>query len=203
LTPTSERLPAGIFGGTFDPIHLGHVAVAEQAADALGLDRVLLVPAARPPHRRPPEASPEDRLAMAQRAAAGHPRLEVSDVEVARPGPSYTVDTVRDLLSHDPGRAWMLLLGWDAAREFGDWHEAPEIVSLVDVAVFNRAGEDAPEPGALAEVGLPLSTRILTVDSPLLSADEIRARLAAGDDVSDAVDPEVLRYIRSHGLYRG
>jgi nicotinate-nucleotide adenylyltransferase len=202
LTPSSEKAAAAIFGGTFDPIHRGHVTVAEQSVRLLGLDTLLLVPAGRPPHRVPPGASPEDRLAMVGLAVRGHPILQPSDIEIRRPGPSYTLDTVRALNAEWPGRRWTLLLGWDAARDFGKWASPGEIVSLVDVAVFNRSGEEPPTEDRLREAGLPQDTRLLTVDSPDLSADEIRARLAGGVDVGDDLDPSVLEYIRAHELYR-
>ena len=201
MTPTSDGGPAGIFGGTFDPIHRGHVAVAEQSARILGLSDLLVVPAGRPPHRAAPEASPADRLAMAELALQGHDLLRVSDIEVRRPGPSYAVDTIRELRRAAPGRRWTLLLGWDAAREFGTWHSAAEIVSLADLAVFNRGGEETPTRERLAAAGLPPGTRLLTVDSPELSAVEIRARLAAGADVSVDLGPTVWDYVRSHHLY--
>src|SRR5215467_7405066 len=104
----------GVVGGTFDPIHLGHVAMAEAGADCAGLDRVLLVPAGVPPHRGAATASAADRLAMVRIAAAGHPRLEVSDVELRRAGPSFTVDTLRALAAERPDAQLHLLLGWDA-----------------------------------------------------------------------------------------
>ena len=201
MTPSSERRPAGIFGGTFDPIHRGHVAVAEQSARLLGLDELLVIPAGRPPHRAAPEASPDDRLAMVELALEGHELLRPSDLEVRRPGPSYTVDTIRALRAAAPGRRWTLLLGWDAAREFGTWHDAPEIVSLVEMAVFNRSGEETPTAERLLAAGLPADTRLLAVGSPELSADEIRARLTAGKDVADDLVPGVWDYIRARHLY--
>src|SRR5205807_6072650 len=114
------RVPAvrvGVGGGTFDPIHLGHVAMAEAAADCAGLDRVLLRPASVPPHREAAAAPAEDRLAMTRIAVAGHPRLDVSDLELRRAGPSYTVDTLRTLGRKRPGDELYLVLGWDAARD--------------------------------------------------------------------------------------
>lgn len=188
-------------GGTFDPVHRGHVAVADQAARLLELDEVLLVAAGRPPHREAPGASPADRLAMVELAVAGHPALRASDVEVSRPGPSYAVDTLRELRRADPGREWVLLLGWDAAREFQTWHRAPEIVSLARIAVFNRTGESPPDATGLAEAGLPGDAIVLTVDSPPIAAEEIRRRLASGEDTGAEIEPAVRDYIRDHGLY--
>ncbi|HEV3233397.1 MAG TPA: nicotinate (nicotinamide) nucleotide adenylyltransferase [Candidatus Dormibacteraeota bacterium] len=200
MTPSSDRR-AGIYGGTFDPIHRGHVAVAEQSAKLLGLPSLLVVPAGRPPHRQSPEASAEDRLAMVELALGDRPRLRASDIEVRRPGPSYAVDTLRELGRADPATHWTLLLGWDAAREFGTWHSAPEIVSLADVVVFNRSGQESPTRDGLLAAGLPPETRVLEVDSPELSADSIRERLAAGEDPAADLHPAVWDYIRTHHLY--
>jgi nicotinate-nucleotide adenylyltransferase len=177
------------------------VAVAEQAAAVLGLRQLLIVPAGRPPHRDPPEASAEDRLAMVRLALGGHPRLLASDIEVRRPGPSYAVDTLRGLRQQEPGATWTMLLGWDAAREFRSWQDAAEIVSLARLAVFNRSGQEAPTDTGLREAGLPPDTRVLRVDSPELSADSIRDRLAAGEEVAADLDPAVWEYIGQHHLY--
>jgi nicotinate-nucleotide adenylyltransferase len=191
----------GILGGTFDPVHLGHVEVARQVREDLGLARVLLVPSSSPPHREAPSASPEDRLEMARLAIAGHPGLEVDDVEVRRGGTSYAVDTLHQLKQVDPGRELVLLLGRDAAVEFGSWHRAAEIGDLARVAVFNRAGSDGG-PIDVEAAGLPAATILLEVDSPAISATEIRDLLALGGDVSGMVPASVLEYIRDHALYR-
>ncbi len=140
-------------------------------------------------------------MAMVELALRGHPRLRPSDIEVRRPGPSYAVDTLRALGASDPGRRWTLVLGWDAAREFGTWHSAHEIVSLADIAVFNRSGEEGPSVDGLGAAGLPPTTRLLTLESPELSADSIRDRLAEGGDAAADLDPGVLEYIRAHHLY--
>lgn len=191
--------PTGILGGTFDPVHLGHLSVASQCAARLGLARVLLVPAGQPPHRRMPVASPEDRLAMVDAAVRDSPGLAVSDVEVRRAGPSYTVDTIAAL-----GRAHgslVLLLGADAALEFGSWREAATIAAEVRVAVFNRSGSVALTEESLLAAGLPPGVVMVEVDSPPISASELRADLAAGRDVSDRVPASVLQVIRERGLY--
>src|SRR5439155_12224281 len=106
--------------------HAGHIAMAEAAADCAELDRVLLVPAGIPPHRSAAAAPPADRLAMCRIAVRGHPRLEVSDIELRRPGPSYTVDTLRGLHERRPDDELFLALGWDAARDLSSWHAPDE-----------------------------------------------------------------------------
>lgn len=189
----------GILGGTFDPVHRGHVAAARQVMDDLGLERVLLVPSFRPPHRDQPSASPEDRLEMVRRAVAGQPGLEVDDVEVRRGGTSYAVDTLRELRRAAPDRELVLLLGHDAASEFGSWHEAGAIGGLARVVVFNRAGA-GPAHG-LDGAGLPAGTLGVVVDSPDISATGVRAALARGEDLSHLLPASVLEYIRERGLY--
>lgn len=189
----------GILGGTFDPVHRGHVDAARQVMTELGLERVLLIPSFRPPHRDQPWAGPEDRLEMVRRAVAGQPGLEVDDVEVRRKGTSFTVDTLRELRRADPGRELVLLLGHDAAREFGSWHDAGTIGDLARLAVFNRAGAGATS--GLEGAGLPPGTLHVVVDSPDISATGVRAALARGEDLSHMLPASVLEYIHQRGLY--
>jgi nicotinate-nucleotide adenylyltransferase len=191
----------GVLGGTFDPVHLGHVAVARQVRDDLGLDRVLLVPSFRPPHRDQPSAGPEDRLEMVRRAVVGQPGLAADAVEVLRRGTSYAVDTLRELRRVAPERALVLLLGYDAARDFWSWQEAGAIGELARVAVFNRAGA-GPTDG-LDDSGLPPRTIHVVVDSPDISATGVRAALSRGEDLSHMLPASVLEYIRERGLYSG
>jgi len=191
----------GLLGGTFDPVHLGHLAVARQVAAALALSSVYLVPSNRPPHRRAPAAPPADRLAMARIATADEAGIGVLDVELGRGGVSYTVDTLRELRDRWPGEALVLLLGWDAARLFSTWKEPQAIAELCALAVFNRAGESQPAAADLEAAGLPPATRLLAVESPDISATAVRRRLATGGDVSSMVPPGVLAYIRKRHLY--
>ncbi|MEA2645650.1 MAG: nicotinate-nucleotide adenylyltransferase [Chloroflexota bacterium] len=192
----------GVFGGTFDPIHNGHVAVVNECADRLGLERVMVIPAGRPPHRVPPVASPEDRMAMVRLALDGSYRLVASDIEVGREGPSYSVQTLRGLKVVFAEHLLVLLLGWDAALEFGTWQDAGEIGDLAKVAVFNRAGSPPVTAAEIEKAGLPAGTWPVTVDSPPIKGADIRRRLRAGGDVSADVPPSVLAYIDERGLYR-
>jgi nicotinate-nucleotide adenylyltransferase len=191
----------GVLGGTFDPAHAGHIAVARQCREQLDLDRILLVPSFQPPHRPPPEAGPQDRLAMTRLAAAGTAGLEVDDLEVCREGVSYAVDTLRELRRRDPDGEVVLLLGRDAALEFGTWHQPGEIARLAHLAVFNRANTPPLAAEGFKAAGLPASTTLLEVDSPPVSATEIRRRLAAGGPLEGMLAPSVLGYIRERGLY--
>jgi nicotinate-nucleotide adenylyltransferase len=192
----------GIVGGTFDPIHLGHTALAEWAAECAGLDRVLLVPAGQPPHRGDAMAPAEDRLEMCRLAAAGHPRLEVSDVELRREGPSYTVDTLRELCDENPGANLYLVLGWDAARELRTWHEPDEVLRLARVVVVSRPGFPDPTAEDVRRVGIdPACVVLCGVGTPEVEATDIRRLLEAGGSLGGMVDPAVEAYLRRKGLY--
>src|SRR5512135_3507350 len=133
--------PIGVFGGTFDPIHFGHLRLAEEMADALGLERVLFIPAGQPPHRGAPRTAALHRLEMARHAVAGNPRFAVDAREVASPRPSYTVDTL-DTLRAELGadRTLWLLLGADAFLDLASWHEWRRLFSLANIAVAARPG---------------------------------------------------------------
>lgn len=202
MTPTSKRPRIGVFGGTFDPIHRGHVEVAEECAVKLDLDPVLMIPSNLPPHRDPPLASAEDRLAMVKLAVDGHDRLVASDIELRRQGVSYSIDTIRGLAGEYPGAALTLLLGWDAAAEFKDWHDAGEIAGLARIAVFNRAATPSPPGVRLEDLGLPRDALRLEVDSPPVSSTSVRQMLAQASSGAGDLPPAVAAYINRHGLYR-
>jgi len=189
----------GVFGGTFDPIHLGHLRAAQNALEGLGLDLVAFVPARTPPHRPQPLSSALDRYAMTALATAGHPRFAVSDVELAREGPSYTVDTVASLRRERPQDEVFVIVGSDTFPEMVTWKEHDRLRSLCTVAVVSRPGEEAPVDdarGAAAGVarvegsGLPIS------------ASAIRARVREGKSVRYLVADAVADFIEKKGLYR-
>ncbi len=192
----------GVVGGTFDPVHLGHLAVARAALDCVPLDRVLLVPAAVPPHRREAVASAQDRLEMCRLAIAGDSRLEVSDREVRRPGPSFTVDTLAELARERPGDQLYLVLGWDAAREIRTWREPDRVLGLAVLVVVTRPGLPAPGPVDLSAAGLD-GARTLLCDAatPSVQATAIRELVAARAPLDGMLAPPVADYIRLHGLY--
>jgi nicotinate-nucleotide adenylyltransferase len=144
----------GVFGGTFDPIHDGHLAAASAAMECAHLDRVLFVPSAQPPHRPAALAPADDRLAMTRMAVDDDPRFEVSDLEVKRGGMSYTADTLADLHRDHPNDQLFLILGWDAARLFSTWHEPETVTGLASVVVVGRPGMQSPMPSDLDSVGL-------------------------------------------------
>jgi len=194
----------GVMGGTFDPIHLGHVAMAEAAAACAGLDRVLVVPASVPPHRAEATAPAADRLAMCRIAAAADPRLEVSDVELRREGPSYTVDTLRQLTAERPRDELHLLLGWDAAREIRSWRSPDEVIGLARLVVVSRPGYPVPSEADLGAAGIdPARAVLCDVRTPAVESTEVRRRAEEGRDLAGLVDPAVEAYLRRHRLYAG
>lgn len=197
----------GVFGGTFDPIHLAHLAVAQEAADACGLERVLFMPAGEPPHKPGRTITPgEQRLAMLRLAVAGNDRFAVDRRELDRVGPSYTVDTLEDLAAGRPAGApdLVLILSAEAFLGLMTWRQPRRILELARVAVAPRDGYPDAGP-AFLEASLPdLADRARFLDSPRLrlSASELRDRAAAGRSLRYLVPDAVAAYIGDHGLYR-
>lgn len=192
----------GVLGGTFDPIHIGHLAAAEEVREALGLERVLFVPAGLPPHK--PDrliTAPHHRLAMVQLAIGGNPAFEVSRVELDRTGPSYTIDTLAIL---GEGRDLTLILSAESFRGLPSWQEAQRILSLARLAIVPRGGLAPPGRGWLEEHFPGIEPRIVELDAPRLrlSATDIRARVAAGRSIRYLVPDAVINYIEDHDLYR-
>lgn len=194
----------GIVGGTFDPVHVGHIAMAEAAAACAGLDRVLLIPSNVPPHRSGAMAPAADRLEMTRLAAAGHPRLEISDIELRRPGPSYTVDTLRQLKAERPEDELFLVLGWDAARDIRAWRSPDELVQLARLVIVTRPGYSHPSPSELAAAGIDAG-RVVICDAPTpdVESTDVRRLIEEGGSLHGVLDPTVELYIRDRGLYLG
>ena len=190
----------GVFGGTFDPIHLGHLRAAENALEGLGLDRVAFVPAAVPPHRTEPLSSALDRYAMTALATAGHPRFAVSDVELAREGPSYTVDTVAGLRRERPEDEVFVIVGSDTFPEMVTWKEHARLRSLCTVAVVSRPGQRDVSGGAEGAGG-PGVARVEGPGLPI-SASAIRERVRQRRSVRYLVTDAVADYIEKRALYR-
>jgi nicotinate-nucleotide adenylyltransferase len=195
----------GIMGGTFDPIHVGHLAVAEEAREALGLDRVLFVPARQPPHKAPGSVTRVgDRVAMVQLAIADNPAFELSMVEVERTGPSFTVDTVEALARGNPGAALHLILSAETFAELPTWHEPERLFDAARMAVVPREGYPAPDPAWLTGAFPGREDRVDYLEGPRLglSSTALRARVAAGRSIRYLVPAAVAAYIAEHELYR-
>jgi nicotinate-nucleotide adenylyltransferase len=191
-----ERL--GILGGTFDPVHVAHLAAATAARDALTLDRVLVVVAADPWQKREQVCAPADaRFEMVAAAVDGIEGLEASRIELDRSGPTYTIDTVEDLRRDVPDRLLFLIVGGDVAARLDSWHRAADLRDLVTVAVVDRedGAAGAPPPG-WRTVRVPMAR----ID---VSSTELRRRIAAGEPVDGLVPAAAERVLRARGLYTG
>jgi nicotinate-nucleotide adenylyltransferase len=193
----------GIYGGSFDPIHRGHVAAAEAARRARSLGRVMLLPAGAPPHKKKGcVAAFEHRLEMARLAAAGREGLEVQELEGQRKGPSYTVDTVEELRAQHPAGEFELLVGADMLEDLPGWRRVEDLLTMVRVVAFARPGADSERAQAtFRDQYGPGSFLWLEVPPFPASSSEIRRRLAGGEDVEDWLDPAVAAYISEHGIY--
>ncbi len=221
------ELRLGVLGGTFNPIHLGHLVLAESFRERLALDRVLFVPAGTPPHKTLPGIAPVfHRYAMAALAVAGHPAFATSEVEVRRSGPSYSVDTLEALAGEWPGARLFFLMGSDTFLDLPTWRTPERLTAWATLAVGYRAGgafdpESAAAHAVLGRLGCRAMRRVapiadhadvvegippgevLLVETRSLpvSAREIRALLAAGRSVRYLVPPAVADYIAQHRLY--
>lgn len=200
----------GLFGGSFDPVHAGHLHVARSAAAAADLDHVVFVPAARPPHKPGVRlAGGADRSAMLALALGVEPRWSVWGVELGRDGPSYTIDTVRALVEARGGAGEVfLLVGEDNLDGLGDWRDVEALLGLVRPIVVARAGTlDVRLARLAARLPAPLVERLAAgwVDAPPVptAATDLRERLSRGEDPGAELPPGVLEYARSRGIYRG
>ena len=210
--------PIGIFGGTFDPIHFGHLRLAEEMADGIGLSQVVFIPAGQPPHRGAPRTAATHRLEMVRRAVAGNPRFAVDAREVQSPRPSYTVDTLTALRAElgEEQPLW-LLLGSDAFLELPTWHEWQQLFELAHIAVAARPGaplmqsdampdvlknEVSQRQGAAGSDTGPAGSVLLRATTPLdISATVIRDILARNGSARYLLPDAVLDYIHEHQLY--
>jgi nicotinate-nucleotide adenylyltransferase len=192
----------GLYGGTFDPIHLGHLIVAEQCREACGLDRVWFVVAGAPPHKPGQRTTVAHRLEMARIAVAGHPAFEVSEIEARRPGPHYSVETLAEIRRERPGDALYFLIGADSLGDLPTWRQPQEIARLATIVVVNRPGID-PTTG-LPDLGPGTRPLVSVVIPPIgIASHDLRKRLAERRSVRYLVPRGVEAYIEAQGLYRG
>jgi nicotinate-nucleotide adenylyltransferase len=204
MSPTEVPVPRiGILGGMFNPPHAGHLALARAAASELGLQRVLLTPVLVPPHK-PAMWDPgaRHRLQMCRLAVRGDPRLGVCTLELERPGPSYTVDTLRDIHASNPDAELTLIVGADMALTLGSWREPREILKLSRLAVAERDGSARRSVlDALAPLGGEGRIMFLEMAPHDISSSLVRRRLTAGESIEQLVGAEVAGYISAHELY--
>ena len=200
----SERI--GVFGGSFDPVHMGHLTIAQDAVEQLELDRLIFVPAAVPPHKQGRTlAEGRHRLAMLELATEANLSFEVSDMELRRGGLSFTVDTMTQVQADHPGAELFFIVGLDSLTILHSWRNVGKLLEMCTVVPFARGGEDAAR--VAAQIQLPgdwetrLLERMIRIHEIEISASEIRMRLAEGLSIRYLVPPEVEMYIAEHGLY--
>lgn len=195
-----------IFGGTFDPPHLGHMAVIEGLRRELQLP-LTVIPNGNPPHRSRPSASPLDRLRMLRLSVEelGDPMVTVSDLEVKRPGPSYSADTLAEMAARDPSRELLLALGADAASRLSSWERPELVLESARLVLFDRLGTSDRGEEVIANLGRlgwrVEGARVLRISAPEVEASEVRLRLSQGDPCPEWLSPAVALDIAARGLY--
>ena len=195
---SESALRVGIFGGSFDPVHNAHVALARQALTELAFDELIWLPAGQPWQKKHALSPVADREAMVALAIDGEPRFTLSRIEILRSGPSFTIDTVRELRAQRPVASWHLLIGQDQYAAFHTWHGWQELLGLVTLAIANRP--DAPLSADPQVLRVP--HEVVALPMMDTSSTDIRARVARGQGIDDLVPAPVARYIAGHHLYQ-
>ena len=194
----------GIFGGTFDPIHYGHLIAAKEVRQRQRLDRVLFVPANRSPLKPTARASTGHRVAMVRLAIADNPAFALSTIDVERPAPSFAVETVAALRRGSPADCFVFLIGADQLAELPQWRAPEQLLQAVPLVAFTRPGAGCATEAALAQLSPAARERITLQEMPAVdvSASEIRERVAQGTDIRHLTPPQVAEYIETNNLYR-
>jgi nicotinate-nucleotide adenylyltransferase len=195
----------GVLGGTFDPLHYGHLVAANEAASQLELARVLFLPAANPPHKQgEPVTSAKDRIAMVQLAIADNPRFELCLLELERGGLSYTVETLRELHRREPGIEPYFIIGMDSLVDLPSWHDPTGVLREAQLVAVHRAGWDVPDLDQLERVvpGVRDRVRILRIPGLDISSTDLRDRVMKAQPVRYLIPDSVIAYIQAHALYR-
>lgn len=207
-SPSATDVRLALFGGTFNPVHRGHLRMADLALERGACSRVLFMPAAAPPHKVAPDLAPaEHRVAMLRLAAAGRPEFEVSTLEIDRGGASYTIDTLEALRGQygPQGPRFRLVIGADMLAILPSWRDIDRVLGLADLFVVARGGSEADVPAAVvARFGEAFAARIrpfLGLSAGPESSTEVRRRCAAGEPIDALVPGTVAEYIRAHHLY--
>lgn len=199
----TELRPVAVLGGTFDPVHNGHLVLIEAARDALAGEQAWMVPARTPALRGEPVAPAQLRQAMLEAALRGHSGVRVEDVELRRSGVSYTIDTLAALRAAHPGVQPWWVVGADAARRIHEWHRGAELLDHLHVVVAQRSDAPPFDDAEAAALGLaPDRTIVLRITPPPVSASEVRRRVAAGEPIGALVPGAVADIISASGLYR-
>ena len=194
----------GIFGGTFDPVHLGHLRIAEEVRLSLNLSEVILVPAGQPPFKPDYLITPvEQRLQMLHLAVANKPDLKVSTIEIERSGPSYTVDTIAELKSQYDADELYFILGWDSLENLAEWRESSRIITMCHLAAVPRPGWRQPDLKLLEESIPGISQRVVFLEKPVIdiSSSVIREMVRCAESINHLVPEAVAEYIKEHKLY--
>ncbi|NNJ24015.1 nicotinate-nucleotide adenylyltransferase [Alienimonas chondri] len=192
----------GLFGGTFDPVHLGHLLLAERCREELDLDEVRFLPAASNPLKENgPVADGKQRCEMAQFAISGHPQFKVDRREVKRGGPSYAVDTLAEIAAENPGAELFFLMGADALADLPDWKEPQRVLELATVVAVNRGDDTAVVPAAL-NLGNASQVRFVAMPACDYSATDLRRRAGAGMSLRYRTPAAVIAYLYDKNLYR-
>ena len=196
----------GILGGTFDPVHNGHLKIAGEVMQALGLNRVVLIPARQSPFKAEYSVTPADqRLEMLMLAVTGSSEYVVSTIEIERPGISYTIDTLIELQrQYDNGSELYLILGWDSLERFAEWREPTRIIDICSLVAVPRPGWQKPDLGQLEKDVPGVSSRVIFADGPEIdiSSSTIRELVSQGKSINSLVPDTVAEYIRKQNLYR-
>jgi len=198
-----ERI--GVFGGTFDPIHTGHLIVANTGGGQLGLDNILFIPAGQPWLKTDRFLTPaHHRARMVELAIGDNPCFRYSEIEILRPGPTYTIDTVKQLHDEYPqGTELCLMLGIDALGDLDRWHQPRKLIKLAAIAGIGRPGSETLDRAVLERVKSGLANQIATISVPMIdiSSTDIRSRVREGKSIKYLVPEPVEKYIKDHGLY--
>ncbi len=197
----------GILGGTFNPVHLGHLALARGAVKAFGLEKVLFIPSAKPPHKKPGALAPvKHRMAMLKLAIKGKPGFEISDIETRRAGPSYTIDTITRLKKKNPSADYYFIIGSDSLRELHTWKRIRDLLKLCTFITFTRPGKGGPGRIKNTRLGpartCELMRHFMPGRMPDISSSAIRRRIAEGKNIRYLVPQAVAEYIAAKALYK-
>lgn len=204
LMKAIEKTKIGLLGGSFDPVHFGHLIIAQEAKERLALERILFIPAGQPWLKDRAIIPASHRLAMLRLALKGNPAFRLSKVEVDAPGPSYTAETLARLVKEMPGKRLFFLLGWDALQDLSRWREPERVLALAELVVFPRAGYLAPDISRLESLFPEIGNRLHLMEGPLIqiSSTDIRRRVKEGLSIRYLVPRVVEEYIQEKGLYK-